>query len=78
MLKKIVDIDQYLDSLEDKTKEKFLELRHLAKTKLLNHTETMKYGFPVYDGTGKFGFAVREKSISLYFHHNKIAEKVKK
>ncbi len=78
MVKKEIDVDQYIDSLDDKTKKVFMELRHLAKTKLIEHKETMRYGFPVYDGIGKFGFAVREKNISLYFHHNKIAEKVEK
>ena len=47
-----------------------------AREALPGHGISMKYGFPLLDGHGKFGVAERADGIALYFHHDKLADAV--
>jgi uncharacterized protein YdhG (YjbR/CyaY superfamily) len=74
MKQKINTFDEYKSTLNSSQEIAFVdELRKVALKHLSTYTETFDYGFPVYDGKGKFGFAIRKNSVSIYFHHNKIS-----
>jgi len=72
-----IKIDEYLNSLDDKTKEVFNELRNIAKSILSSHKEIMTYGFPVYDGNGKFGFSAKKTIYQYIFTIIKFQKKLK-
>lgn len=75
----ISNFEEYKHSLASDDEIKLVEkLRHIALKHLPSFMETFKYGFPVYDGKGKYGFAIKSNYVSIYFHHNKLLESIKK
>ena len=79
MKHKIMNFEDYKASLTSSKEIAFVEaLRLLTLKHLPTFTETFQYGFPVYDGKGKFGFAIKKNYVSLYFHHYKVSELVEK
>ncbi len=78
MAKAEITYDTYMSNLDEANRVVLGELFTRAKAILPNHSVNMKYGFPLLDGFGKFGFAQKASGITLYFHHHQLAEVVAK
>ena len=69
MKSKARTVDEYIKQLDPEKKEAIRMLRAITLELLPAFKESMIYGMPTYDGTGKFAFAVQKRHISIYIHH---------
>jgi hypothetical protein len=77
MGKSLMSFESYINNVSEANRTILTELFEKAKKNLPEHSLSMKYGFPLLDGYGKFGFAEKSGYIALYFHHYRLSEVVK-
>ena len=78
MAKKADSPEGYFEWCKAENRELLGRLFEKAREALPGCEVSMKYGFPLLDGHGKFGVAERSDGIALYFHHDKLADAVER
>jgi len=68
----------YFGGCQEANRETLERVFSEAREALPGHGISMKYGFPLLDGHGKFGVAERSGGIVFYFHHDGLADAVER
>ena len=78
MKSKASTIGEYIEQSDPEKKEALRMLRQITLELIPEFKESMTYGMPTYEKTGKFAFAAQKRYISLYFHHFRTDAVIKK
>jgi hypothetical protein len=73
MEKTQISFESYMNKVSEANRTILTDLFEKAKKILPKHSLSMKYGFPLLDGYGKFGFAEKSGYVALYFHHHRLS-----
>ena len=68
----------YFAGCREGNRETLCRLFTKAHEALPAHEISMRYGFPLLDGHGKFGVAERSDGIAVYIHHDKLSNAVER